>query len=104
MSEILLEWFEIAKYIGAGATFVLGIAVWKLWKAYQAEVSYSKSRDKETLHVLSALTSMLKDAQAQDTLKDERLMSTIKSLGTDYMTEIKGAIHDLRNTIERHIL
>ncbi len=65
----LKSWFEIAKYIGAGGAFVLGIVAFLLWKAYQKELDYSKTRDRETLNVLAVLVS-----------GDSNLMKTVEEV------------------------
>ena len=73
-------WFEIARYVGAGGAFVLAIMSWKLWTAYQAELSYSKSRDRETLTVLNTLMATLKDERLSDLRREDKLMMAIQEL------------------------
>ena len=81
------NWWEVAKYIGAGATFVLGIVVWKLWPAYQSELQYSKQRDRETLDILSALTKVVQGNDLR---------------ATEAQREVLAAIERLSDTIHTH--
>lgn len=83
----LQSWFEIAKYIGAGGAFVLGVVCWKLWGAYREEVTYSKTRDRETLTVLAAMASQSKDISNMKERREDRILQ---------------AIHDLKQTILSH--
>lgn len=76
----LQQWFEIAKYIGAGGAFVLGIGCWQLWMAYRAEIAYSKTRDKETLTVLSAMVNTDKEMLFEGTRREDRILNAIDSL------------------------
>lgn len=52
-------WWEIAKDIGAGATFVLGPLVYFLWNAWGKDRDYIREADKNTLKILSELTNMM---------------------------------------------
>ena len=79
MNEVQ-SWFEIAKYVGAGGAFVLGIGVWKVWTAFQIELSYSKARDRETLNVLAALTAVIKDESITDARHEDKILSAINEL------------------------
>lgn len=78
------EWFEIAKYIGAGATFVLGPVAVALWRAYQGEVTYSKTRDRETLTLLQTLSTRIDDDSKSN-------------------AQILTAITDLRDLVVEHL-
>lgn len=90
MLGTLNEWFEIAKYIGAGATFVLGIVCWNLWLAYKEELKYSKSRDRETLTVLSAIVDADKtnlNAHNQSELKILHAIQELKAIIIEHKTK-----------------
>ena len=89
------QWFEIAKYIGAGATFVLGPISYLLWGAYREEVAYSKLRDKETLNVLASLTKVIQD----DSAKGEREENSLKN----EMKDLKNSVNELIRTIREHV-
>ncbi len=80
----LQSWFEVAKYIGAGGAFVLGLVAWKIWNAYQSELAYSKTRDRETLVVLNALGTNDRDHATRD-------------------ASILEAINELKELIQRHL-
>ena len=82
-------WWEIAKYIGAGATFVMGIVIWRLWPAYQAEIKYSKQRDRETLEIIGALTRVVSETEARASTSHQ---------------EVLIAIQRLSDTIHQHLL
>ena len=96
MTNELSSWWEIAKYAGAGATFVLGVVLWKLWPSYQDEVKYSKQRDRETLDVLVALTKVVNDA--------ERRSSEVHNQNTEGIKAVLVAINRLSETIQNHLL
>ncbi len=76
----LKSWFEIAKYVGAGGAFVLGVISWKLWAAYQEELKYSKTRDRETLTVLNSLTTTMSQTDKSQIDRDTTLQRAIDSL------------------------
>lgn len=86
--DSISQWWEIAKYVGAGGAFVLGIVCWKLWSAYREEVTYSKQRDRETLTVLA---EMIKEDAALTTKLD------------NHQTQLIQAITELRNTVIAHM-
>lgn len=73
-------WFEIAKYIGAGGAFVLGVGCWKIWVAYRDEVTYSRTRDRETLTVLAAIAEVNKSNDMTLTMREDRLLAAINEL------------------------
>lgn len=84
----------MAKWLGAGATFVLGIVVWVLWPAYREEVQYQRQRDKEISAVLENLTKIL----AEDTRNDSILNKDI----TTSLNELKVSMKDLADLIRNH--
>lgn len=96
--EGLVQWAEIAKLIGAGGAFVLGVGCWKLWIAYQVELTYSKTRDRETLTVLAAIVNSDKEAMTVYAHGEQKILSAIVNSDRD----VKAAISDLRSTILRH--
>ena len=55
----LQSWWEIAKDVGAGATFVLGPLVYFLWTAWTKDRDYIREADKNTLKILSELTNLM---------------------------------------------
>lgn len=95
-------WWDTAQKVGAGATFVLGVVVCFLWKAYLdkdkqlgAEVSYQKDRDKQNLTVMLELTNLVKTMDQRDTKSaDETKAST---------GEVLKAIGELKNLIIQHM-
>lgn len=94
-------WWDTAQKVGAGATFVLGIVVAFLWKAYLdkdkqlgVEVAYSKERDKQTLTVMLELTSLIKGIDQQNKVDASVFAAGISSLLT--------AISDVKATVIAH--
>lgn len=79
------EWFEVAKYIGAGATFVLGPACWILWKALREEMSYSRTRDRETLTVLASISDLIRTGQ-------------------DGQARLSAAVHELTEMVQNRLV
>jgi len=72
----LQSWWDIAKLAGAGGFFVSGPVAWVIWKAYQKELDYGKTRDKETLDVLHALGTNDRDHAK----RDDTILEAIKQL------------------------
>ena len=70
--------------IGAGGAFVFGFVAWKVWGAYQEELAYSKTRDRETLIVLNNLGTNDRDHATRD-------------------ASILEAINELKEMIQRHM-
>ncbi len=94
-------WWDTAQKVGAGATFVLGIVVAFVWKAYLdkdkqlgAEVLYGKERDKQTLTVMLELTALIKGIDQQNKVDASVFQSGIASL--------LAAIADVKNTVIQH--
>ena len=81
-------WWDVAKYVGAGGAFVLGIVCWKIWQAYQEEVKYSKQRDRETLTVLAEM------------VKEDAALATKLDHNKD---QVLSAVADLKSTVLRHM-
>ena len=69
------QWLSIAEKLGLGATFILGIACWKLWNVFNGEREYSRTRDKETLTVVSQLTKVLDNQQTSEVANTEKILS-----------------------------
>lgn len=113
-------WWETAQKIGPGASFVLGVVVVVLWKAwvdkdkqlvaqanawqlivdakdkqFQSEVAYSKERDKQTLTVMIELTTLIKGIDTRDISSAKELDNGIKA--------VLEAVADLKNTIREHL-
>jgi hypothetical protein len=76
----LESWWEIAKFVGAGGAFVLGAVAYKLWNAYQSELTYSKARDREMLTVLNTLTTTLDKSDQAQASRDSGLQRAIENL------------------------
>ena len=93
MSDVT-AWMEFSKYLGAGAAGILGIVAYKIWAAYQVEISYSKTRDRETLTILNSLTNVIDAKQKQDE-REESLV--IKGLD-----DLKREMQSLKELIARH--
>jgi hypothetical protein len=90
-------WWDTAQKVGAGATFVLGIVVFVLARAYSdkdkalaSEVVYSKDRDKQTLTVMLELTALIRGI-------DQRDKETAGSTAV-----VIAAIADVKATILQH--
>lgn len=88
------SWFEMSKYLGAGAAFVLGIVLFKVWSAYQVEVGYSKTRDRETLTILNSLTKVIEQRQVTDDKQESLIVRSID--------ELKRELISLRELIIKH--
>lgn len=77
-------WVEIAKEIGAGATVVLGPAVYFLWKAWSADRDYIRESDKNTLKILSELTTVMqtdgKDGERRHTELEKAIQNSTESI------------------------
>lgn len=96
-------WWDVAQKVGAGATFVMGVVLCFLWRAYQAkdaqltsEVAYSKERDKQTLTVMLELTTLIKGMDVRDSKSSDRLDAGV--------TAILSSISELKHTIREHFL
>lgn len=104
-------WWETVQKIGAGATFVMGVVLVFLWRAYQAkdaqittvtkekdaqlavEVAYSRDRDKQTLVVMSELMTLIRGIDERDKkAADSSLTSTSEILKA--ITELKGIVRE----------
>ena len=79
-------WMTVATFVGPGGALICGFVSWKLWNAYQAEIEYSKLRDKETMTVLGTLTTLLKEEQER-----------IKQEGS----EVCRSLQEFKNAIEK---
>lgn len=90
------EWWDIARYVGAGGAFVLGITSHLLWKAFREEVAYTKARDKETLNVLMTLTNVIKEGDSSGSRRSDSMTAGLQ--------ELRHAIEKLDGTIQTHIL
>ena len=102
-------WWSIAQKIGSGAAFVLGVGCWKIWAAYREELTYSKTRDRETLAVLSAIVESSKATERATAAGDEKVLTALTNHNRELLHAVNGrqtsvlnAIADLKLTIQSH--
>ena len=105
----LETWWSIAQKIGSGAAFVLGVGCWKIWAAYREELTYSKTRDRETLAVLSAIVESSKATERATAAGDEKVLTALTNHNRELLHAVNGrqtsvlnAIADLKLTIQSH--
>lgn len=96
-------WWDVAQKVGAGATFVMGVVLCFLWRAYQAkdaqlssEVAYSKERDKQTLTVIMELTTLIRGIDERD-----KKAASDGQMGT---AEILKSIQELKSLVREHFI
>lgn len=99
----LKEWFELAKALGPGASFILGVVVWAQWrkaisddKKAAEEEKYQRERDDKMREVLVGLTGMLRDLAKDGNTEKERMFENLN--------KIEGAIDTLQRCITEHLL
>lgn len=70
----------MAQKIGSGAAFILGVGIIFIWRAYIKELDYSKSRDVQTLTVLTNLTVIVQGLEKRDNefaIKQEQMSNSL---------------------------
>lgn len=72
-------WLLVEK-LGPGATFILSVVCFYLWKALRAEQSYLRSRDKETLEVIGTLTDILGKQTQSDSTNADKILESLKTI------------------------
>jgi hypothetical protein len=95
-SESISGWFDIAQKIGSGAAFVMGLGIVFLWRAYAAELKYSKSRDQQTLTVLLNLTKIVENLESRD--------KEFAVLHKESTNALLSAINGLKDLITDHYI
>lgn len=75
--EELKSWWDIAQLAGAGAALVLGPACWILWQALEKANMYIRTSDKESLTVLSGLSTVITRNAERDSEMERRLIECI---------------------------
>lgn len=76
----LEQWFELAKDIGAGATFVLGPMAWLFWKRMNADDTYIREMNKTSIDTLNTLTATINNMAIETDSKYEKVAECIRQL------------------------
>lgn len=87
--------WDVAQKVGSGGFVVASVIIYKLWPSYQAELAYSKDREKQTLTVLLELTTLIRGLDAHDKDAVSRHVESTKT--------VMDAIGKLSSLIERHL-
>lgn len=113
--------FDIAQKLGIGATVVLGVGYYIQWKEKREqatdwkdllikkdtqlaqEVTYGKDRDRQTLTLLSELTTVIRNIDTRDTaevgaasISRRELLEAVKEVGT--------SVAGLKTMILEHVI
>jgi hypothetical protein len=74
----LKSWWEIVQIGGAGAALVLGPMYFFLWKAREDDLKYIREGEKNTLRVLSELTTVMQTGDKDGERRHVELERAIK--------------------------
>lgn len=91
--EIIKEWLTLASTLGIGATFVLGVVVWAMWRERIEEKEYARKLDRETLDVLHSVTALLAtntSGLSAHTQVLTKAIDTVKETITDHLKRIEN--------------
>jgi hypothetical protein len=112
-------WWGITQKLGIGATFILGLWVFvllkqradetKVWQAalkdkeaqLATEVAYGKSRDRETLTVMSELMGLTRSIDARDKDSIGAVVANQKEV-LSAISQVGAQVHTVRDLILEH--
>lgn len=97
----LSGWWEIAKYVGAGGCFVLGIVCWKLWgKIEEDEEKKSKLQDErrqdaiEAVQIISEFRNTLEAMDRSGGERHNQLITKLDQKNEILISRIESLKHD----------
>lgn len=82
------SWWAIAREIGAGASFILGIVAYCLWFRLSSEQDYSRKRDKETLDVLNSISQLVSQGEREAETHADKVLAAVASCQTTILSHI----------------
>lgn len=103
--EMFEQWWEIAKLGSPVAVFIMGVAGIFLWRAYQGELQYSKSRDTQTLTALMDLTKVMENLEKQEDnllrlhMESAKELSSTMTVSTD---KLLATLKDMADLLRSH--